>query len=794
MKKIEKIIKKFKKSVKKIINPTFYAKCNYIKYYNKLKVNDKYIILDSQHGKNINGNIYYILKELTSNPKYNNYKIYLVVDKQSKKGIIDLLAKRNILNFEPLVMQTKKYYKIMASAKYLINDTSFLPFFIKKEDQVYLNVWHGTPLKNMGRKVNDNYHNIGNVQKNFLIADYLLYPNEYMMEHMIDDYMLKNICDAKCLLSGYPRNTAFFDEQIKKEIRNKYDLNGKQVVAYMPTWRGNSNEVETTKQILEQIDKKLNNNQIMYVNLHPFVKNEIDYNYKHIKQFPNDYETYEFLNATDCLITDYSSVFFDYAITRNKIILFNYDEDEYFRDRGVYLKLDELIFPKTPTIDKLIAEINNKKIVDYDSFLKKYCNYDNINATTDLCEHVILNKKIEEKVIEKNNKKNVLIYTGSLAKNGITTALINLFNNLPNDNNYYLTFSSKIVKNNKTNIRKFPDYVNYISIEGNANATLFEKIILKLYLSGILKKIGLKTVQKIYYRDIKRIYGNCKFDSVIQYGGYDKNKIMLFSLFDCKKTIFVHSDMKKEIETRKNQKKHILSYAYGKYDNVAVVNTSLIKNTKYFNDSSNIVVVNNVIDYNNIIKKSKEKICFDDDTICNVSLQKLNNILNSESKKFVNVGRFSKEKGHYRMINAFNNIYLENSNVYLIIIGGHGVEYEKTINYIKCLPCKDNIIIIKSMLNPFPVVKKCDCFVLSSFYEGFGLCLVEADVLGIQSFSVDIDGPKEFILSNNGNIVENSENGIYEGMKSYLNNKLNKMNVDYETYNKKAISEFESII
>lgn len=794
MKKVSQIIKRFKRIVKKLINPSFYAKCSYIKYYNKLKINDKYIVLDSQHGKNINGNIYYILKELTNNSKYSDYKIYLVVDKQSKKAIIDLLTKRKILHFEPLIMQTKKYYKIMASAKYLINDTSFLPFFIKKEGQVYLNVWHGIPLKNMGRKVNDNYHNIGNVQKNFLIADYLLYPNEYMMEHMIEDYMLKNICDAKCLLSGYPRNTVFFDERIKKEIRSKYNFKGKQVIAYMPTWRGNVDEVETTKDILDQIDKKLTDNQIMYVNLHPFVKNEIAYNFKHIKQFPNDYETYEFLNATDCLITDYSSVFFDYAITRNKIILFNYDEEEYFKDRGIYLKLDELIFPKAPTVDKLINEINNRKIINYADFLKKYCNYDNINATADLCEHLILNKKMKEKTIEKNNKKNVLIYTGSLAKNGITTALINLFNNLPNDNNYYLTFLSKIVKNNKENIREFPDYVNYISIEGGANATLFEKIILKLYLSGFLKKIGLKTVQKIYCRDIKRIYGNCKFDSVIQYGGYDKTKIILFSLFDCKKTIFVHSDMKKEIETRKNQKKHILSYAYGKYDNVAVVNTSLVQSTKYFNDSSNIVIVNNVIDYSNIIKKSKEKVYFDDDTICNVSLEKLNSILNSKLTKFINVGRFSKEKGHYRLISAFNNIYLDNSNVYLIIIGGHGVEYENTINYIEQLPCKDNIIIIKSILNPFPIVKKCDCFVLSSFYEGFGLCLVEADVLGVQSFSVDIDGPKEFILSGNGNIVENSEKGIYEGMKRYLTNGLNKMNVDYKTYNKKAISKFESII
>ena len=98
------------------------------------------------------------------------------------------------------------------------------------------------------------------------------------------------------------------------------------------------------------------------------------------------------------------------------------------------------------------------------------------------------------------------------------------------------------------------------------------------------------------------------------------------------------------------------------------------------------------------------------------------------------------------------------------------------------------------MSNPFPVIKKCDCFVLSSFYEGFGLALAEADILGLYTFSTNISGPVKFLKDNNGNICENSMDGIYEYMIKYLNNELNKMNVDYEKYNEKALKEFYNIV
>ena len=87
-----------------------------------------------------------------------------------------------------------------------------------------------------------------------------------------------------------------------------------------------------------------------------------------------------------------TSVFFDFAITKRKILLFCYDEEEYLNSRGLYFDFSELPFTKTKNVDELIKAINNPKNYDEEEFLKKFCEYDDINTTKKICEKVILNK------------------------------------------------------------------------------------------------------------------------------------------------------------------------------------------------------------------------------------------------------------------------------------------------------------------------------------------------------------------------------------------------------------------
>ncbi len=796
---------KLGKMIKKV-NNGYIAKCNYIKYYKKCKIDSKVILLESQQGKEYNGNIYYIAKELSNNEEYKDYTIYMSIIKEKFQDAVNFFKLKKIKNVKFIKSGTNKYYKIISSAKFLINDNTFLPFFIKKEGQVYLNTWHGTPLKSLGKKIKNDFHNIGNTQRNFIISDYLLYPNEYTKNHMVEDYMISNLCDNSIILEGYPRNTAFFDEELKKEVRRKYKLENKQVITYMPTWRGtlrgqNSNVQEMNLEyIFEEMDERLSENQILYVNLHPIEKATVDFSkYKKVKPFPTEYETYEFLNIADILITDYSSVFFDFMNTGKKIILYVYDKESYLEDRGLYIDLEDLPFPKVENMHDLIKEINSSKTYDDTEFKEKFCKYDRKEATKVLCEKVIKNKDVDIHVekIEGNNKKNIFIFGGRLACNGITASLKNLINSLDKTKyNYYLLIDTNIIKQDLSQLQEISKYIDYYAIKGKMNLTIMQKIVFNLYKNNLIStKVYLKCTEQAYKNDINRIFSNIKIDSIIQFSGYGYKKILLFSQMKCNKIIYLHSDMRKEAKVRKNITIDLLKYAYSKYDKLAIVTEDLQESTKeILNVPEKIYVAHNLINYEKILKLSEKNIKFDSSTVSNITLKRLKEILEKPNKKFITIGRFSKEKGHERLIHSFEKLWEKDNSIYLIIIGGQGPEYENILEMVKNLNCKNNIIIIKYVSNPYAILKKCDYFILSSLYEGFGLVICEADILGKPVISTKCGGPEKFMEENGGAMVENSEEGIYNGLQLLYDDKIKPMNVDYKKYNEKAIEEFEKLL
>ena len=104
----------------------------------------------------------------------------------------------------------------------------------------------------MGRIVPMREYALGNIQRNFMIADYLLYQNDFSKNAFMTDYMIKDIYPGTALVSGYPRNSAFFHKNRYHQIRQELKIDDKQVIVYMPTWRGLLHKKETGKQ-LEQL-------------------------------------------------------------------------------------------------------------------------------------------------------------------------------------------------------------------------------------------------------------------------------------------------------------------------------------------------------------------------------------------------------------------------------------------------------------------------------------------------------------------------------------------------------------
>ncbi len=784
------------KKLRTILKNSYYTHC----YYKK-RLNDKVILIESKNGEDLAGNMFHILREVTSS-EYADYKVYLSVTKDKHSTIKKQLAKNTIKQVNMIHTNSYHYYKYLAIAKYLFTDTTFNRTYVKKDGQIITNTWHGTPLKKMGRDVEDRAYAMGNVQRNLLFADYLVYPNIYMKDKMVDAYLLKGLYEGTILNEGYPRNSVFFHKEIGQNIRTELGIEDKQVFIYMPTWRGTVTNKNTqhllaiTEYYLIPLDKQLKDNQIVYVKLHPFVNKDMDYSkYKHIKPYPDQYDAYEFMNMCDCLITDYSSVFYDFANTRKKVILFAYDETEYLFERGLYVDLRSLPFPVVKSVDGLIKEMNSPKNYDDKEFLKECCTYDGSGAAQRICRHVIKGiKECREEKLPKNGKENVLLYGSALAMNGLTTSLLNLFNNIDLEKrNYYVTFTEMALKKSPLRVKHIPQNVGILPMSSDAAFTLIEAFAYVLYFkrdkdSNFVKKY----LDRLYTRELKKHFGGIHLDHMIQFAGYEKKIINLFQRFTGPKTIYVHNDMVAEIKSRANQHYLSLRSAYQNYDHVAVVTKDIVPPTVQISGKEdNIVVVNNCHAHKEVIRKSELPIVFEAETKSNVSFQELEMILSSDAKKFISIGRFSPEKGHMMLMKAFEKFSLKYPGTYLIIIGGHGVLYNQTLEYAN--ESEANIIVIKSMKNPMPILKRCDFFMLSSFYEGLGLTLLEADALGIPTMSTDIPGPQGFVREYGGTLVETSEKGLEKGMIAYMKGQIAAMNVDYDKYNRHAVEEFESL-
>lgn len=334
--------------------------------YLKQPIDEKAILLEAAQGKHVNGNVFALLSLLAGSDRYSGYKIYVCVRKEVKESAEQKLRHCGIGKYTFVERRRDEYNRVLATAKYLMTDNSFPMYFVKRSEQVYLNTWHGTPLKVLGRSDITSSTSIGNVQSNFFKADYLLFPNEYCREIMMKDYMIERMYSHKTVVIDYPRNDALHNKAFKDEIVEKYGLEGKRLIAYMPTWRGTGRTVDVESQIavteeqVKLIAGCLGENELLYVNLHFLIGNRIDISgLDNVRMFPAEYETYDFLGICDTLMTDYSSVMFDYAATGGEVILYMYDYEDYLRDKGFYFDVRTLPFKIAYTAEELAEALHS---------------------------------------------------------------------------------------------------------------------------------------------------------------------------------------------------------------------------------------------------------------------------------------------------------------------------------------------------------------------------------------------------------------------------------------------------
>ena len=560
------------------------GKLIYVNERRNKKIKKGNILFEAVHGDTYSGHIYYMIKELLNNNKLN-FKIHVALKNTEDIELFFNKSELKKINF--VKHMSNQYYELMATCEYLINDTTFYPFFNKREGQKYYIIWHGTPLKHMGKDI-PKVVDIANVQRNFYMADRIYVNNQKTMEILARTHHLNNVYNGKFIVGPSPRNSVFFEEEKRNQNRNDLNLNNKKILAYMPTWRGNIGSVQNSQHVTKLItyfEENLDENTVLYVKLHPFEKTIIPDSYEKVKPFPSNIETYEILAVTDCLITDYSSVMYDYVNLGKPVILYTYDYKDYKENRGLYDDLSLYPFLQSNSLEGLLKQVEQiPQHIDYQEFKNEYNKYDKIDAPKIIINHMFLDKDdltIEEHNLH-NGKETVVIVSGGFWSNGITTTLINTLENIDTTEKNYICFfeKDKVKKEHYYRLLDLPENVHFYPTVGEINGSIKDRLLMKRYLWNEKFKIkGMeKDLSRIFKEEFSRLFGDLKIDWFIHYTGFERKSAEMMRHIDTNTAIWVHNDMFAEYEAKKNFSKKIIYGAYEKANKIVLVHRNLKAN------------------------------------------------------------------------------------------------------------------------------------------------------------------------------------------------------------------------
>ena len=548
-----------------------------VDYYYDEPIQDKTILI-SGLGRSVRGSMQYLLNELNSNSDFKDYKVFVRVTKgteETVKGFIDENS------WSRTATVRKGFTRKMESCQYLVTESYFPHKWIKKPGQVMIDLWHGTPLKTLGVfKSGDICHRNAQQQKNFLSADYLLYPNEFTRRIMWDSYRITPLLSAKALMMGYPRTAGILkvSGEEKEALLATLAPEGQHVYAYMPTFRDHLSDEETIERettFLDYMDGNLRDDQILYVNLHHHIKAGLDFSgYKHIKAFPPLIDSYHVLSVAEALISDYSSVFFDYMVTKGHIILYIEDLDSYLEHHGLNMDIESLPFDLARSREDVIRMLNAGKQYDDSAFYDEMCSHDAADNPEKLCR-IFLGREdglcLED--MPRTDTRKVIMYTDYCAAGRDTDRLWDVIR-LSRESaiEIYVGCDEDLVSEDKTGAYPMLHNTDLVASRHELSFSSIGRPLRELYLAGKIPfRAAFRYLKYDYALTARRFYGDAPIDTICIYDTTDPELVLGLALADAnRKVLFISERMQNELVNGNRFLKEAVKTAAQYCDTVAV--------------------------------------------------------------------------------------------------------------------------------------------------------------------------------------------------------------------------------
>lgn len=379
--------------------------------YRKERINPKQIVFESMWGTKYSCNPQALYEYIDKN--YPEYEcIWFLEDARTPIKGKGKRVRRG----------SQEYYHYLATAKYFVNNVNFATDYVKRKGQIEIQTMHGTPLKTLGLDVVSDFPTESArqqyIEKNSR-WDYLIVQGEFMAQKgkRIFEFEKEVLC------TGYPRTDRLFgfDQTKADKVKDTLGLpKNKKIILYAPTWRVRGRFDMNLN--LEKMKEVFSDEYILLIRLHHFSAS--GYTIPEDGEFIFDFNSYRYVEElymiADILITDYSSVMFDFALLKKPMLFFTYDLEEYGNElRGLYIDFAKeapgpLLFHSDEVIQAILhLDQEMEKCQDrVENFHQKFLTYERPNSAELVVKRVLkpnpiahLSYKVKKKLVKVRNNK-----------------------------------------------------------------------------------------------------------------------------------------------------------------------------------------------------------------------------------------------------------------------------------------------------------------------------------------------------------------------------------------------------
>lgn len=752
------------------------------------ELNPNTVLYESNHGSKITCNVLPLLRAIVDDDRFEGYTHYVVAP--DRTFLPDDLCNRP--NVVVMPRDSDLYLKKLATAGWVINNNTFPAYYTRREGQKYLNLWHGTPIKSMGRDIKNGNFDYRNASRNLLHVTHLALPNAHTRDQLLERYGVSNLHQAQVELTGSPRLDVTLNlvGNRREHIRNRLGLGADdKAVLYAPTWRGELGRVEDDGEVVADVLRRIQASgyRALYRG-HPVSSSDANDELLSRLAVPEDLDTNELLACVDAVVSDYSSIVFDAAISGVPVGLFAYDEGDYDEHRGFSLKLRDLKMPVLQDVNELSHWLNTLDLRSSVDIPDIFSGREDGKATDRV---LTLMTKTDSEVACSASQNTILLFEGHFIPNGITSSAKQLNAVLRrNGSNVVIAIEPGAVTSFEERADAFRTSVFDCDIlpriAGSIDTAEQRWLISRQHQGQFLSEPQLDSVHEAYKKEFHRLYGSAKFDVVVGFEGFSLYWSNLMSAASAKRKVcFLHANMTEEATSRFPYLWKVFE-TYKHFDALASVSPDATEvnqwNLGKWADGQQFVTAENIIDIEQIRLQSTAG-----------ASNEYEEFIKQHTYNFVAVGRLSIEKGSDRLVEAFLDVASTNTDVGLVVIGDGPLrlQLERRVQF---EGLADQVYFAGRLSNPFAYMGACDTLVMASHHEGQGIVVLEALALGLNVVSVDIPGPRSLIKDQIGLLVENSTSGLIDGLRVMIEERHTFREFDVEAYSRNAAEQTVDVI